>query len=60
VYRSEILQVIDGAEGVDHVLALELVGVREGAGGSEPQCANLCVGAFGLAVAGSHSIQVVR
>jgi hypothetical protein len=55
VYRSEILQVIDGVEGVDHVLSLELV-----PGQGEPQCANLCVGASGLVVAGSHTIEAVR
>jgi hypothetical protein len=54
VYRSEILQVIDGTEGVDHVLSLELVPDR-----GEAQCANLCVGPIGLAVAGDHHIELV-
>jgi hypothetical protein len=55
VYRSEILQLIDGVEGVDHVLSLELVPNR-----GEAQCANLCVGPTGLVVAGSHTIEAVR
>jgi len=38
VYRSEILQVIDGVPGVDHVLDLTL-----SASGGEPQCGNLAV-----------------
>jgi hypothetical protein len=36
VYRSEILQLIDGVPGVDHVLALSL-----SAGNGEAQCGNL-------------------
>jgi hypothetical protein len=36
VYRSEVLQVLDGVPGVDHVLELSL-----SADGSEPQCGNL-------------------
>ena len=54
VYRSEVLQVIDEAEGVDHVLSLELI-----ANGGEPQCGNVCLGPTGLVAAGQHQIQVV-
>ena len=54
VYRSEILQVIDGVAGVDNVLALELIG-----DGAASDCGNLCVGAAQLVVPGEHSIEVV-
>ncbi len=53
VYRSEILQVIDGTEGVDHVLSLELIPEH-----GEAQCANLCVGLLGLTTAGAHQIEI--
>jgi hypothetical protein len=36
VYRSEVLQVLDGVPGVDHVIHLSL-----SADGGEPQCGNL-------------------
>ena len=54
VYRSEVLQVLDETEGVDHVLSLELI-----AGGGEPQCGNICLGPTGLVAAGQHQINVV-
>jgi hypothetical protein len=54
VYRSEILQVLDGVDGVDHVLRLDLIG-----NGSPPQCGNLCVGPLELVVAGTHTIEVL-
>ncbi|MDZ7273979.1 MAG: putative baseplate assembly protein [candidate division KSB1 bacterium] len=54
VYRSEVLQVIDETEGVDHVLSLELI-----AADGEPQCGNICLGPFGLVEAGQHQIEVV-
>jgi Baseplate J-like protein len=54
VYRSEVLQVIDETEGVDHVLSLELV-----ADGGQPQCGNVCLGPTGLVAAGQHQIEVV-
>ncbi len=54
VYRSEILQVIDGVAGVDNVLSLEL-----SSDGGEAQCGNLCLGPTDLAVSGTHSIEVV-
>jgi Baseplate J-like protein len=53
VYRSEVLQVIDETEGVDHVLSLELV-----ADGGQPQCGNVCLGPTGLVAAGQHQIEV--
>jgi len=54
VVRSEVLQEIDDVPGVDHVLALDLVG-PDGA-----SCGNLCVGPLGLVAAGVHEIEVVR
>jgi predicted phage baseplate assembly protein len=54
VYRSEVLQVIDETDGVEHVLSLELI-----AGGGEPQCGNICIGPTGLVAAGQHQIEVV-
>jgi predicted phage baseplate assembly protein len=53
VMRTELLQVIDNVAGVDHVLALELVG----AGGAS--CGNLCLGPLDLVDAGEHAITVV-
>jgi hypothetical protein len=54
VFRSEILAVIDGVAGVDHVVRLELVG-----GAGSAQCGNLCVGPTWLAAPGPHSIEIV-
>ena len=54
VYRAEILQVIDGISGVDHVLSLELV-----AGEGEAQCGNLCLGPTSLVTPAEHKIEVV-
>ena len=54
VYRSEILQVLDEASGVDHVVSLDLL-----ADGCGPQCGNLCVPSTWLVAAGSHEIEVV-
>jgi hypothetical protein len=53
VVRSEILQVIDGVPGVDHVLNLELVDLHG------VSCGNVCVGPLGLVAAGRHEITVV-
>ena len=53
VFRTEILQVIDGVPGVDHVLSLELA-----AEGTTGQCGNLCVGPLELVAPGRHSIEV--
>jgi hypothetical protein len=53
VYRAEILQVIDGVAGVDHVLSLELF-----ADDDEGQCGNLCVGPATLVASGAHAIVV--
>ncbi|HYO13580.1 MAG TPA: putative baseplate assembly protein [Thermoanaerobaculia bacterium] len=52
VYRSEVLEVLDGVAGVDHVLSLELI-----AGGGEPVCGNVCIGPLGLVAAGRHEIE---
>jgi hypothetical protein len=53
VYRSEVLQVIDGVAGVDNVESVALVG-----DGSPAQCGNLCVGPTVLVVSGPHEIEV--
>lgn len=53
VMRTELLQVIDDVAGVDHVLALALVG-PEG-----ESCGNLCLGPLGLADAGEHEVAVM-
>ncbi len=50
--RSEILQVVDGVPGVDHVLDLELV-TADGV-----TCNNLCIGPLGLVAAGGHGLEV--
>jgi hypothetical protein len=54
VYRTEVMQVIDGVDGVDHVEALELSG-----DGSPGQCGNLCVRPTQLVVAGAHTLEVL-
>ena len=54
VYAAEVLHVIDGTPGVDHVVSLELI-----AGNCEPQCGNICLPANGLVAAGKHEIEVV-
>jgi predicted phage baseplate assembly protein len=55
VFRSELMQVIDRVAGVDHVVDLATI-----ADGGEPSCGDLCLGPLGLAVAGSHRIDVLR
>jgi hypothetical protein len=54
VYRAEIMQVIDGVTGVDHVVSLQLI-----TDSCEPQCGNVCLGPTWLVAAGVHQIQVV-
>jgi predicted phage baseplate assembly protein len=55
VYRSEIMQLIDGIPGVDHVLSLSLT-----ASGSSPQCGNLRICPTWLVVSAErHLIEVV-
>ncbi len=54
VFRSEVLQVIDETEGVDHALSLELI-----AGDGAPQCGNVCLAPMELVAAGAHQIEVV-
>jgi predicted phage baseplate assembly protein len=53
VYRSEILQVIDGVRGVDHVLALTLT-----ADGREVACGNLCVPPTSIIASETHTANV--
>ena len=53
VYRSEILQVIDGVPGVDYVSKLELT---EDQGGTI--CGNLCIGPTWLVTTGRCQIDV--
>ena len=53
VYRSEILAVIDGVSGVDHVEDLALV-----ADGEAPQCGNVCTGPLALVAPGTHAISL--
>ncbi|MFN0147230.1 MAG: baseplate J/gp47 family protein [Dehalococcoidia bacterium] len=53
IYRSEMLQLIDGVPGVDHITALELF-----AGGGEADCGNICVGPASLTTPGVHEVTV--
>jgi Baseplate J-like protein len=53
VVRSEVLQVVDGVAGVEHVLDLELVAP----GGVS--CGTLCIGPLGLVDSGPHEIEVL-
>ena len=55
VYRSEILQLIDGVPGVDHLLALTLA-----SGTDEAQCGNLGLCPTWLVSSGTHQIEIVR
>jgi baseplate J-like protein len=54
VFRSEVMQVIDEVEGVDHVVKLELV-----SDSCEPQCGNVCLAPIELVASGNHEISVV-
>jgi predicted phage baseplate assembly protein len=53
-YRSEILQLIDGVPGVDHVLELTL-----SAGTGVPRCGNLSLCPTELVTPGKHAIEVL-
>ncbi len=53
VYRAEVLQVIAGVSGVDHVASLALI-----AGDGPPTCSNVCIGSLGLVAAGTHQITI--
>jgi hypothetical protein len=53
VYRSEILQTIDGVDGVENVVSLDLI-ADDGA----PSCGNLCIQPCGLVISGEHLITV--
>jgi Baseplate J-like protein len=54
VYRSEVMAVIDAAEGLDHVETLELVRDAEC-----PTCGNLCLAGIELVASGNHQIEVL-
>jgi predicted phage baseplate assembly protein len=54
VYRSEILQTIDGTEDVDRVESLTLF-----ADGCGPLCGNICLRPVWLVTPGAHRIEVV-
>jgi predicted phage baseplate assembly protein len=53
VVRAEVLQVLDDVAGVDHVVALDLLGP------DGESCGNLCLGPLDLADPGEHLIAVV-
>lgn len=55
VYRSEILALVDGVPGVDHVTSLAMSG-----NGRVAACSNLCVAPTWLVASGVHTIDVVR
>ena len=54
VYRSEVLQLLDDADGADHVVSLEFI-----QGECTAVCGNLCLPPTGLVAAGEHEIEVV-
>ena len=54
VYRSEILEALDRAEGVDHVLSADLE-----ADGCGPRCGNICLPPNALVASGAHEIEVI-
>lgn len=54
VYRSEVMELIDGVSGVDHVVRLELQ-----AGECGPVCGNVCVPSLWLVIAGAHDIRIL-
>lgn len=55
VYRSELLALVDGVPGVDHVTSLTMSG-----NGSDAVCSNLCVAPTWLVASGTHDVTVVR
>jgi Baseplate J-like protein len=54
VFRSEVLQLIDGVDGVDHVLMLRLLGDD-----NEGRCGDLSVCPTWLVTPGAHQIEIV-
>lgn len=54
VYRSEVMQVIEGVSGVDHVFSLELL-----TGCGRATCGNVCLGPTSLVGAGAHELKVI-
>jgi predicted phage baseplate assembly protein len=53
VYRSEVLELIAGVDGVEHVVSLELGGDEDADG-----CDNVCVAPTALVRSGAHRIEV--
>jgi hypothetical protein len=53
VYRAEVLEVLAGVSGVDHVRDLQLI-----AGDDEGSCGNLCVPQTWLVTPGHHEIEI--
>lgn len=52
VYRSELLALIDGVRGVDHVKTLEMR-----TSGRVASCSNICIGPLALACSGTHRVE---
>jgi predicted phage baseplate assembly protein len=55
VYRADLLALIDGVQGVAHVVTLELLNES-----GEPTCGNFCVPPTALIRSGSHDVQEAR
>ena len=53
VYRMEVMQIIAGVPGVDHVLTMDLLPA-----GCQPQCGNICLKPTWLVTPGRHQIEV--
>jgi hypothetical protein len=54
IYLTEVLEIVAGAPGVDHVLSMDLIPA-----GCEPQCGNICLRPSWLVTPGPHQIEVV-
>jgi hypothetical protein len=54
VFRSEVLQLIDSVDGVDHVLTLRLFG-----GDEEHPCGDISVCPTWLVTPDSHHVEIV-
>jgi predicted phage baseplate assembly protein len=60
VYRSEVLEALDGVPGVDHVVSLELMaGAPSPDKQCPPQCGNICLQPTWLVSSGRHEIEVI-
>ena len=53
VFRTEVLQVVDGVRNVDHVLELEMFARDE-----DGACGNVCIGPTELVASGTHEVTV--